>query len=135
MEVSDFFFGVADFFGVVDFLVAAFFAGAVGFAGPLVTRPDLVLPRTFSTSTMAGAWSMLAMRRSRLGRGTYCGRSFTFGGSVGFSLWCSGLLSGGGFLRCRSGFRCGLLRGADFLRSGSLGGCSGCLLWLLYKSI
>ena len=56
MEASVFFFGVADFFGVVDFLAAAFFAGAAGFAGPFVTRPDLVFPSTFSTSTTAGAW-------------------------------------------------------------------------------
>ena len=50
--------GVAVFFGVVDFLDvfldAAFFGTAV-FAGPLVTRPDLVLPRTFFSSTIAGA--------------------------------------------------------------------------------
>ena len=59
--------GVAVFFGVAAFLagVAAFFfdgadavflAGLVGFAGPLVTRPDLVLPRTFFSSMMAGAY-------------------------------------------------------------------------------
>ena len=52
--VSAFFFGVADFFAAV-FLGAAFFAGAAGFATLLVTRPDLVLPSTFGTSTTAGA--------------------------------------------------------------------------------
>ena len=35
---------------------AVFFAGLAALAGPLVTRPDLVLPRTFFSSTMAGAW-------------------------------------------------------------------------------
>ena len=52
--VSAFFFGVADFFAAV-FLGAAFFAGASGLATLLVTRPDLVLPSTFGTSTTAGA--------------------------------------------------------------------------------
>ena len=51
------FFGVADFFGVaffaVDFLTGAFFV--VGVAFDLVTRPDLVLPRTLGSSTTAGA--------------------------------------------------------------------------------
>ena len=46
------FLGVAAFFAGV-FLVVAFLAA--GFAGPLVTRPDLVFPRTFSSGTMAGA--------------------------------------------------------------------------------
>lgn len=57
------FLGVA-FFGVAAFLAAAFFGPgflpvlgfAAGLAGPLVTRPDLVLLRTFSSSTIAGAW-------------------------------------------------------------------------------
>lgn len=56
------FFGVAAVFLGVDlafgaFFVAAlvFFAGLVGLAGPFVTRPLLVLPRTFFSSTMAGA--------------------------------------------------------------------------------
>ena len=61
--------GVTDFFGVVDFFagvllgvffaffgaVVVFFAGLLGFAGPLVTRPDLVFPRTFYSSLTAGA--------------------------------------------------------------------------------
>lgn len=47
------FFGVAFF--PVAFLAAGFFAGAAGLAVVLVTRPDLVLPRTFSTGTIAGA--------------------------------------------------------------------------------
>ena len=56
------FFGVAAVFLGVDFAFGAFFvavvffAGLVDLAGPLVTRPDLVLPRTFFSSTMAGAW-------------------------------------------------------------------------------
>lgn len=54
--VSAFFFGVADFFAAV-FLGAAFFAGAADFATLFVTRPDLVLPSTFGTSTTAGACS------------------------------------------------------------------------------
>lgn len=45
--------GVAFF--PVAFFAAAFFVGAAGLAVVLVTRPDLVLPRTFSTGTMAGA--------------------------------------------------------------------------------
>ena len=59
VEASAFFLGVAAFLGVVDFLVAAFFAGAAGLAGALVTRPDLVFPSTFSTSTTAGAWALV----------------------------------------------------------------------------
>lgn len=51
--------GVGAFFGVAffpaAFFGAAFFAGAAGLAVVLVTRPDLVLPSTFSTGTMAGA--------------------------------------------------------------------------------
>ena len=49
------FLGVDFAFGAF-FVEAVFFAGLVGLAGPLVTRPDLVLPRTFFSSTMAGAW-------------------------------------------------------------------------------
>ena len=54
--------GVVFFFGVVVFLVAAFLVPAAffadaGLAGPLVIRPDLVLPSTFSWSTTAGAYS------------------------------------------------------------------------------
>lgn len=60
MEASAFFLGVAAFLGVVVFFVVAFLAGAAGLAGPLVTRPDLVLPSTFSTSTTAGAWWMVS---------------------------------------------------------------------------
>jgi hypothetical protein len=54
------FFGVAAFFGVA-FLAEAFFGVAAFFAEDdvevlvLVTRPDLVLVRTFGTSTTAGA--------------------------------------------------------------------------------
>ena len=48
--------GVAAFLGVVVCLVAAFLADAAGLGGPLVTRPDLVFPSTFSTSMTAGAW-------------------------------------------------------------------------------
>lgn len=65
--VSAFFFGVADFFAAV-FLGAAFFAGAAGFATLLVTRPDLVLPSTFGTSTTAGACTdgvRILIRRDR----------------------------------------------------------------------
>lgn len=47
------FFGVAFF--PAAFFGAAFFAGAAGLAVVLVTRPDLVLPSTFSTGTIAGA--------------------------------------------------------------------------------
>lgn len=52
--------GVADFFGVA-FLAAAFFLGAIALATgcgalDLVTRPDLVLPRTTGAfSSTAGA--------------------------------------------------------------------------------
>lgn len=53
------FLGVGAFFGVAffpaAFFGAAFFAGAAGLAVVLVTRPDLVLPSTFSTGTIAGA--------------------------------------------------------------------------------
>lgn len=49
-----FFFGVAVFLAVA-FFGPAFLTGAVDFAGPLVIRPDLVLPSTFSVSTIAGA--------------------------------------------------------------------------------
>ena len=56
------FFGVAFFAGVLVGVffalgVAAFFLAdpSLDFAGPLVTRPDLVLPRTFFSSTTAGA--------------------------------------------------------------------------------
>ncbi len=52
---SAFFFGVADFLAAAAFLGAAFLAGPAAFAGPLVTRPDFVLPSTFSCSTIAGA--------------------------------------------------------------------------------
>lgn len=51
---SAFFFGVAVFLAAA-FLGAAFLVGAAALAGPLTTRPDLVLPRTNSTSTIAGA--------------------------------------------------------------------------------
>lgn len=51
-----FFFGVAAFLVTAFLVPAAFFAGA-GLAGPLVIRPDLVLPMTFSWSTTAGAYS------------------------------------------------------------------------------
>ena len=58
--------GVVLFFGVLSFLgvAAAFFLGAAAFfaagleaalALVLVTRPDFVLPRTFFSSTTAGA--------------------------------------------------------------------------------
>jgi len=52
--------GVVFFAGV--FLGAAFLplTGLEGLAGPLVTRPDLVLPRTFFSSMIAGAWFGLA---------------------------------------------------------------------------
>lgn len=54
--------GVGRFLGVAVFLAgvfftAAFLGGAVDFAGPFVMRPDLVLPSTFSVSTIAGAYS------------------------------------------------------------------------------
>jgi hypothetical protein len=56
---------------VVFGVVATFFpfgaafldlTGFEAFAGPLVTRPDLVFPRTFFSSTMAGAWSHAVSR-------------------------------------------------------------------------
>ena len=51
-----FFFGVAAFFEAAAFLGPVdFFATATGLAVVLVTRPDLVLPRTLGTSTTAGA--------------------------------------------------------------------------------
>ena len=42
---------------MVAFLGPVFFAVVDGLAGPLVIRPDLVLPSTFSCSTTAGACS------------------------------------------------------------------------------
>jgi len=56
--------GVSDFFGVAfaAFLTGVFFGAAflplaavADLAGTLVTRPDLVLPRTLGSSIMAGA--------------------------------------------------------------------------------
>jgi len=53
------FFGVAFFLGVTFFFGAAafadFFTGVVVLDVVLVTRPDLVLPRTAGFSTIAGA--------------------------------------------------------------------------------
>jgi hypothetical protein len=52
------FFGVADFFGVA-FFAAVFLTGAflvVAVVLDLVTRPDLVFPSIFGSSTTAGAW-------------------------------------------------------------------------------
>lgn len=46
------------FLGVAFFLGAAFFAAGV-FGVVLVTRPDLVLPRTAGLSTIAGACHIL----------------------------------------------------------------------------
>lgn len=51
MGVAAFFFSEADLVTVFAF----FEAGLADVAGPLVTRPDLVLPRTFFSSTIAGA--------------------------------------------------------------------------------
>lgn len=64
IHAADFSAGVALFFGVFSFLgvvvfflgAAAFFGFAAEFALVLVTRPDLVLPRTFFSSTTAGAY-------------------------------------------------------------------------------
>lgn len=46
------------FLGVVFFFGVAFFVAGV-LVVVLVTRPDLVLPRTAGLSTTAGAWKML----------------------------------------------------------------------------
>lgn len=59
----------ADFLGV-DFALVPFPAGFFDltgldcFAGPFVTRPDLVFPRTFFSSTIAGAWSHVVSKGS-----------------------------------------------------------------------
>ena len=59
----------AGFLGV-DFALVPFPAGFFDltgldcFAGPFVTRPDLVFPRTFFSSTIAGAWSHVVSKGS-----------------------------------------------------------------------
>jgi hypothetical protein len=57
------FFGVVAFFAA-GFLGAAFLAGVVLLV-VLVTRPDLVLPRTAGLSTTAGAYSRWLEANSR----------------------------------------------------------------------
>ena len=64
---------------VVFGVVATFFpfgaafldlTGFEAFAGPLVTRPDLVFPRTFFSSTIAGAWShAVSKHANKMGKG------------------------------------------------------------------
>ena len=58
------FFGVADFFGVAFLPAAVFFTAGffvVAVVLDLVTRPDLVLPRIFGSSTMAGTYEKSVM--------------------------------------------------------------------------
>ena len=49
------FFADAAFFGAAAFFVGVFFGALVAAGFVFVTRPDLVFPRTFFSSTMAGA--------------------------------------------------------------------------------
>jgi len=93
---------VAVFLGAAAFLGAAFLAA--GLAGPLVTRPDLVLPRTVSFGATAGA------------------EAGVFLVVVAF-FWCSSLLGGGSLLGCSS-------LGGSLLGRRLLGGRGG--RWLLW---
>ena len=134
-------------------LGAGFFldAGLLALAGPLVTRPDLVLPRTFFSSTTAGAWiciggfgsawRSLVTRWGREGGGkglAYGGGSLALalgagvGGGFGLRGCRLGGGLGGGLLGTRLLLCCScacLLRCGCFLRGGSLGFlCGGGLL-------
>lgn len=115
-----FFLGVAAFL-VVAFLVAAAFFAGVGLAGPLVIRPDLVLPRTFSWSTTAGACSEKVSNQNNdfYRMITYARRGLALAGSVCLGFGYGGFLCSGCFLGLGGFGRCLLGRSA-FLWSGSL---------------
>jgi hypothetical protein len=104
VEVAAYAAAASAFFGVADFLGVAFFAAAflgaaaflaTAFAGVLVTRPDLVLPRTLGSSTIAGAWRLLAETVAR--------RQYKYNFRCFAWLCCVGLGFGGGSLLGCSG--------------------------------
>lgn len=112
MAASTFFLGAVAAFAEAFFGPVFFFVGAAGFAGPFVTRPDLVFPRTFSTSTTAGACCIVSQSLNlSLLWGSYSRRCFALSSGISFGLGSGSLLSGGSFLGC-----CGL--------GGGLFGCS-----------